>query len=339
MTKRFILTIFYFCVWSVCQCQDIHFSDYFSSPLNLNPSFTAQFIGNYRYTLNYRWQYGTVTRPFQTFSASTEFKIDADNRKMPPIGTGILFNYDFTGDSRYTSYQFGIPLVYHHRYRSGKSRISPSIMPLFAVNQININELKFPDQFVQDIYNQSIPTKDIIPGRSKFFISMIAAIDHTMILPNKGVWHLGFSLANINKPTVSFFKNKDSKLNRRPALMTKYTHPLTTNFEVEPFALAQSQGSYKEYQFGSKFIHYIDNSSMPMINYGLSFRAREKDALIIHAGCNYKGYLIGISYDINLSKLSTVSYGVGAFEVSLQYLYNRRAMPRKHEAMKCPTNL
>ena len=339
MSRKVILLFLFIAICRLVKSQDIHFSDYNSSPVNLNPSTTAHFIGNYRYTLNYRWQYGTITVPYQTFSASTEIKLDADKRKMPPLGTGFLFNYDFTGDSKYTSYQIGIPLAYHHKYNSGKSRFSMGFMPCFVVNQIDADKLKFPDQFVYSVYNQSIPTKDIIPGRSKFFISMVVALNHTLIFSNKGVWNIGISLANVNKPTVSFYKNKDSKLNRRFSYMTKYDHPITTDFHVEPQILTQTQGSYKEYVFGLRIIHYIDNYTIPMIKYGLSFRSRENDALIFHLGFNYKGYLVGLNYDMNLSDLSEVSNGVGAFEVSLQYVYSRRLIPHKREAMKCPTNL
>ena len=47
--------------------QDIHFSQYYSAPLTINPALTGGFAGDYRAGVNYRTQWGTVTVPYQTF--------------------------------------------------------------------------------------------------------------------------------------------------------------------------------------------------------------------------------------------------------------------------------
>ena len=80
MVKLVIIISFFLCMVVVSEAQDIHFSDFYSSTLNLNSATTGEFIGNYRYQGVYRWQYGTVTVPYQTFSISADVKNNASRR-------------------------------------------------------------------------------------------------------------------------------------------------------------------------------------------------------------------------------------------------------------------
>ena len=52
------------------KAQDIHFSLWDMSPLNLNPAMTGQFDGDYRFNGNHRNQWSSVTVPFTTYSLS-----------------------------------------------------------------------------------------------------------------------------------------------------------------------------------------------------------------------------------------------------------------------------
>ena len=47
--------------------QDIHFSQFYFSPLNLNPAATGIFDGDYRIAGNHRQQWRSVTTPYTTF--------------------------------------------------------------------------------------------------------------------------------------------------------------------------------------------------------------------------------------------------------------------------------
>ena len=71
--KRVILTLF-ICVafWGETIGQDPNFSQFFASPLTLNPALTGKFDGLYRIAGNYRNQWPTFNNAFTTasFSAS-----------------------------------------------------------------------------------------------------------------------------------------------------------------------------------------------------------------------------------------------------------------------------
>ena len=63
----FIIALFKFGI-----SQDIHFSQYNLSPLNLNPSLTGAFQGDLRFIGNHRNQWSSVSNPYATFGFSFE---------------------------------------------------------------------------------------------------------------------------------------------------------------------------------------------------------------------------------------------------------------------------
>ena len=52
--------------------QDVHFSQYNGSVINLNPAFTGFFDGDYRVNGIYRSQWTTVPVPYRSFSIAAD---------------------------------------------------------------------------------------------------------------------------------------------------------------------------------------------------------------------------------------------------------------------------
>ena len=57
------------------RAQDPHFSQFFSSPLTLNPALTGLFDGDFRVAGNYRTQWPTINNAFKTGTASFDFSV------------------------------------------------------------------------------------------------------------------------------------------------------------------------------------------------------------------------------------------------------------------------
>ena len=90
--------------------QDIHFSNWQMSPLNLNPANAGMFDGNGRLIFNYRNQWKSVPVPYSTFSFATDFNLDKSLIKKTDEAIGIIFNHDASGDGRYSINDFKIPI-------------------------------------------------------------------------------------------------------------------------------------------------------------------------------------------------------------------------------------
>ena len=71
--------------------QDIHYSQFYNSPLNLNPANTGMFDGDFRFAANQRTQWRSVTVPFSTFSLSADA---FQPKEWKNISLGALMNHD-----------------------------------------------------------------------------------------------------------------------------------------------------------------------------------------------------------------------------------------------------
>ena len=76
---------------SVINAQDPNFSQFFASPLTLNPALTGKFDGVYRFAANYRNQWPTISNAYTTDTASLDMGI-MKNRipDYDQFGVGIM---------------------------------------------------------------------------------------------------------------------------------------------------------------------------------------------------------------------------------------------------------
>src|SRR6476661_5740168 len=79
--------------------QDPNFSQFFASPLTLNPALTGKFDGVYRVAINYRNQWPTINNAFTTATASVDFGI-LKNRipDFDQFGIGVMGFTDKSGN-------------------------------------------------------------------------------------------------------------------------------------------------------------------------------------------------------------------------------------------------
>ena len=85
--------------------QDIHFSQFYMSPLNLNPALTGVMNCNQRFVANYRNQWASVlgSSSFNTYSASYDRKIPVGQYDYFGVG-GTLWG-DVAGDADFQTLQ------------------------------------------------------------------------------------------------------------------------------------------------------------------------------------------------------------------------------------------
>ena len=97
--KTVITIIFSLTVMQISYAQDPAFSQFFSSPLNINPALTGNINGDWRIISNFRDQWIGPASPYTTGTASYDRKIL--QHKMPGVpeedvmGVGAMIMYDY----------------------------------------------------------------------------------------------------------------------------------------------------------------------------------------------------------------------------------------------------
>ena len=116
--KAIVFILFYFlCLTGIGQ--DIHFSQFESTPLNLSPTQTGDFNHDFRAVTNHRNQWQSVTVPYLTISASVEGKTYVIQSIKPDfLAFGLLLNADKAGDGNLGTTQFKFSMAYHHLFKN-----------------------------------------------------------------------------------------------------------------------------------------------------------------------------------------------------------------------------
>ena len=130
-------------VVSTASAQDIHFSQFYSSPLNLNPALTGVMNCNQRVVANYRNQWSSVLKAnaYNTYSASYDQKIPVG--RYDNFGVGGTLWGDKAGSLDFATLSARVSGSYQKKmggYRHKKHYLS--IGADLGVNQRNINQLK-----------------------------------------------------------------------------------------------------------------------------------------------------------------------------------------------------
>ena len=104
---------------------------------------------------------------------------------------------------------------------------------------------------------------------------------------------------------------------------TEVVIPLSTKYTLQPKLLWMWTSKVNDLVIGTNLQVQTNNKIIPAYYTGLHYRhgiSRVFDAIIPTFGLYFKKYALGISYDINLSALSTgTNSRKGTFEFSLMY--------------------
>lgn len=298
--------------------QDIHYSQFYNSPLNLNPANTGMFDGNFRFAANQRTQWRSVTVPFSTFSLSADA---FQPKEWKNISVGALMNHDIEGDSRFRTFDFNLTGAYFiNPGGDSTQRLNFGLLAGVTNKHIDYSQLNFDNQFDGFMYNPSLANGENFQRESRTYMNLQLGATYYKQLGKRKFIIGGISLANITKPRQSYFDVRTINLDRRFNLHASANFPLNEKFEIAPSILTQFQGTYQEIIFGSNLRYILLNEKgvYRAVLGGIYYRG--KDAIYLKAGMDYDNWIAGISYDINVSDLNVASNYRGALEFSLIYI-------------------
>jgi len=318
----FILFLFSYCFFS--GAQDIHLTQYYTSPENLNPAMTGFFNGTQRFTLQNKTQWHSVTVPFKTLSASYDLPILKRTLKHDLFGGGIVINRDQAGDSKFGSTQANLSLSYIRSIsRENNQFISLGIQAGAAQRTIDYTELVFDNQWDGSSFNSAIPNNEHFLKENFIFFDVSAGAYWSYIHPPSHGFNAGIAVFHINRPKQSLFDDNNIRLDRKFVAHASMQQEITSKFQLYPGVLVMQQGKYNEVDIGTlaKFIKVPNEVNYLALSLGIYYRFA--DAFNLIAGLDYKDISVGVSYDINTSNLVPASHSRGGIELSIIYILNK----------------
>lgn len=305
--------------------QDIHFSNWNMSPLNVNPAYTGMFDGNGRLIFNYRNQWQNVQVPYNTISFGADFNLNKSLIKKTKESVGIIFNKDGAGDGRYQINELKIPIGHKISFKND-TNLTISLGVLAGITNISIdpNKLSYDKQWDGDAYNRGISNGEFLQKQSKVFgdVSLGTAVQKKFT-QNFSIT-LSYGISHINKPNISF--NNTAGVTLKPkhneSLLLKYSFSNISGVTFEYYA--NQQQAFRENLTGLTYYYTVEPKTNIIVNAGVLTRIN--DALITTVGLQYQTTRLQLSYDYNYSKFKRATGGRGGFELSLIYIYAKPKM-------------
>jgi len=318
--------------------QDIHFSEYYASPLNTNPALTGLFLGDFRASISYRDQYRAVADPYQTLSVAVDRRKTNVLGRKHSYGLGAIVNADVAGNANFGFYEIGVPFAFHF-YLSRKARFSSGFLLSFQTFALNEDALQFGDQFSGMQYHADLPTAEPLQTKSPMSFGLAAGINFLYHLTDRNSLGIGLSAYNLNMPAVSLYGDSGVRQYQRFMATAKYKFEVARYADVIPMAKYSIQGPNSEFQFGGQLYKYIRSSVLKAVNSGLWFRALDRDAVIANLGFYYGVFYLSVNYDVNVSKLSKASSNRGAFEMHGVFYFDKSKRKKKPKIVSCPGHI
>ena len=100
---------------------------------------------------------------------------------------------------------------------------------------------------------------------------------------------------------------------------------------IVPHFLYNQQGNARETMLGVYARRIVNEETDVMV--GVYYRY--KDAIAPYFGVDYKNFLVGLSYDVNTSKLGAMTRSINSFELSFSYIM-RKAIKSSFDFNPCP---
>ena len=323
-----IIIYLLFNINSIVSGQDIHFSQFYQTPLIINPALTGVFNGDIRVLTNHKSQWKSIGAPYKTYALSYDMALLKKKWESNYLGAGFLVFNDRAGKSKFGITQFNLSLSGIVSLDKNHS-ISAGLQGGFAQRSINYSDLKWGNQFDGTNYNSGIAHGETFEpfafGDFSAGLSWSYGKGETNIAAQDQFRaNAGVALFHINKPKQEFYLNERlySKLVLHGGT---YIDLKYSKVALLPSILFLKQGPLKEINLGgmvrytikeeSRYTGWIKETAFLIGGY-----YRTGDAFIPSFMFEFANFALGISYDVNISGLRVASGARGGVEISLRYI-------------------
>ena len=321
--------------------QDIHFSQFYMSPLNLNPALTGVMNCNTRFVANYRNQWASILKSnaFNTYSVSFDKKIPVGRDDYFGVG-GTLWG-DVAGEADFKTLQGRVSGSYSRKMGGNRDLAHYLVVGAdFGVSQRSLDflKLRFGTQHDgQGGFDPGLPSGESF-GRTSFaYMDVSAGALWFSVFDKNNNAYIGAAYHHLNSPDVSFTQDSIVPIYSRLTIHGGGELSVTDNIGFIPGVVAFKQGPSFLLNLGTSLRFILDQDDFSSNTFQIGAWARlvnnyvagaadgststslGADAIIISTRFEYQNFGIGFSYDWNVSDLKVASNGNGAFEFSLVY--------------------
>ncbi len=316
--KKGIFIIAAIVVCSICNAQSYHFSQFYSTPLLINPASTGLTPGPYRVAANYRSQWNTAGSPYRTFTFSGDMHVMQE--QLPEgntLGLGLVFLNDKTMDGAVQTNNFMFSAGYHISLDAENIQsVGLGFQGSYNERRIDFSRLQFENQLGNGGFDPSLPIGEELQAGKKHYFDLNLGGVYSFTLEDRSFF-AGVAAYNLLKQEETYLTEQFKK----PALyslMAGGDIDIGINNSFYFSGNYRRQGKSEELTLGLAYGIFIDGEGYNVLKVGAWHRW--KDALIPYLGFTHKGIQVGCSYDYSVSDSKTRAEIRNAFEISVLYI-------------------
>ncbi|MES2702782.1 MAG: PorP/SprF family type IX secretion system membrane protein [Bacteroidota bacterium] len=306
--------------------QDVHFTQYFTSPLTLNPAMTGLVNEDLRFAGNFRMQWSSVSaNPYMTGTLSYDMAVLKG--KLPEgdaLGIGVMGLYDVAGSGGLKNTSVGLSLAYHKAFGYDRQQhLSIGFQGVLVQKNLNFAKLTFEDMYNNGSGTLAFPTAEKFSNADLSYPDFNLGAMYSGKLAEHVTGYMGYSYYHLTQPVETFLGNNNHQIHSRHTGYLGGSFDMNPNTVLYASALYQSQASATEVLIGTAVGFILnpghDEEFQKNTIFYLGGWYRYGDAISPYVGIEWSKMRVGLSYDVNVSSFTPATGGMGAYEISLIY--------------------
>lgn len=327
MKIRLHLFILFLILAQFVSSQDLHFSQFYSTPLMINPANTGRFKEDTRCSFIHRRQWAALNSDFISTAFSTDMNFRTKWLKKDKIGVGLLFFHDDLAQGTIKTSSIYLSGAYHRMLdQQRRHRLSGGVQ--FGFNQKSINDqyFRFPNQYPSFVFDRSVGNNENLANMNYGFLDAQMGLSYTFVWSEKTEIVTGVSFYQLRQPKESIFKSVGSNntLGTRWIYTVGLNKKLNDRWMITPTAMYMRQSKGRDLNLGGFVTYNLRTDFIAQLTGGVF--ARVNDAAIFMIGGRYKNIDAKFSYDATMSGVRNIrgaddatSKAIGAYELSINF--------------------
>ncbi len=306
-------------VGQLATAQSAMFSQYYFSPLNVNPAL----LGTQSHGMagvQHRAQWRNLANPHQASLVSVAQPIFVPSGRRQAGGIGLSLVNETVGTARfYRATGVNLGAAYNLSLDKQQTRLlSFGLQGGFTQRRLYLNQLQWGSQYDPAVgYNPEIsPLIETLNDRVGFPSFSAGFTYHynpsRELLLRRLSGFTGLAVANLNRPYSSFRQTSRS----REALLARWhgglEFPVSPSLRILPQALVVYQDTRQHHINVGTYVHYSFAPPYQATQEHLQLLAgawyRWNDSWVTSAGLSYRNYLLAVSYDFNTQPVATGAF-------------------------------
>lgn len=329
-----ILLVFLFAA-PPSRAQDPAFSQFFSSPLNINPALTGNIISEWRVISNMRSQWMGPVSPYQTATVSADgrpFRDKLPDKTIIGIGTMLMTDRVMGGAiaGNFASLNVALNLKFAEGYNGEEHMLGLGIGGIYGHRRVDYTKLNFAEQFNGRTFDTNLPTGQTVLSQMKPYFSTSVGAIYSLLGDDYNL-DIGYAQFHSNRPRQSFLEDQLQVLPIRHVAHANYERYLSQTLVLNTNVIYQRQSTAQYLSVGGALGYYLSSTEDIILNAGVWYWSN--NAVVPYVGYVFRNMQFGLSYDATVSKFSYPRRPPRTIELSIIFRGDR---DRNRGIIPCP---